>query len=86
MATQIAHINDESGLEIPSELVKQASLCAGDSVELVASANGGLALVKSENAPKPRRRKTIDEIVAGIPEGAVTGEYDWGPPQGVEVW
>jgi len=86
MATQFIRINDEVGVEISSDLAEQASLSVGKPVELVSNGKGGLVLVKSSDPAKIRRRKTIEEIVDGIPEGAVTGEYDWGPPQGVEVW
>ena len=86
MATQIIRINDEVGVEISSDLAEQASLSVGKPVELVSNGKGGLVLVKSSDPAKIRRQKTIEEIVDGIPEDAVTGEYDWGPPQGVEVW
>jgi len=86
MATQFIRINDEVGVEISSDLAEQASLSVGKPVELVSNGKGGLVLVKSSDPAKIRRQKTIEEIVDGIPEGAVTGEYDWGPPQGVEVW
>lgn len=86
MATQVVRINNEVGVEIPSELAEQASLSVGKPVELISNGKGGLLLVKSSDRAKPRKRKTIDEIVDGIPEGAITGEYDWGSPQGVEVW
>ena len=86
MATQVVRINNEVGVEIPSELAEQASLSVGKPVELVSNGKGGLVLIKSSGAAMLRKRKTIDEIVDGIPEGAVAGEYDWGPPQGVEVW
>lgn len=84
MATPIVFIEDEAGVEIPAELAEQASLSVGKPVELISNGKGGLLLVKSSDRAKPRKRKTIDEIVDGIPEGAVTGEYDSGAPQGIE--
>ncbi len=86
MATQIVRVGNALAVEIPEELAAQASLSAGEFVEWVPNGNGGLELVKSSTETIHRKRKTLDEIVDGIPEGAVTGEYDWGPPQGVEVW
>lgn len=84
MPTQIVFIEDEAGVEISAELAEQASLSVGKPVKLVSNGKGGLVLVKSSEPARHRNRKTIDEIVAGIPEDAVTGEYDWGAPQGIE--
>jgi antitoxin component of MazEF toxin-antitoxin module len=84
MATQVVRTNNEVGVEIPSELAEQASLSVGKPVELISNGKGGLLLVKSSDRAKARKRKTIHEIVDGIPEGAVTGEYDSGAPQGFE--
>jgi antitoxin component of MazEF toxin-antitoxin module len=75
-------------VEIPEELVARASLPVGEPVEWVSNGSGGIALVKQSESGSvnPRKRKTLEEILEGIPEGACMQEIDWGPPRGAEVW
>jgi antitoxin component of MazEF toxin-antitoxin module len=88
MTTRIVRVGNTLTVEIPEELVAQASLPVGEPVEWVPNASGGLALVKQlDSSPAlPRKRKTLDEILKGIPDGATMQEIDWGPPRGVEFW
>ena len=88
MTTRITRVGNTLTVEIPEELAAQASITAGEPVEWVASGPGSLALVKQQDAPSahPRRRMTLDEILAGIPENAEMENIDWGPPRGAEVW
>lgn len=88
MTTQIVRIGNTLTVEIPEEAIAQTDLRVGEPVDWIPNGRGGIELVKrSDSAPaRPRRRKTLDEILEGIPEGVCTGEIDWGHPQGVEVW
>jgi antitoxin component of MazEF toxin-antitoxin module len=88
MTTKIVRVGNTLTVEIPEELVTQAALPVGEPVEWVANGAGSIALIKkSEPAPtNPRKRKTLDDILEGIPEGAEMEEIDWGPPRGAEVW
>ena len=88
MTTRIVRIGNTLTVEIPEELVAQAALPVGEPVEWVANGNGSIALVMpSDPVPaKQRKRKTLDDILEGIPEGVSMGEIDWGPPRGVEFW
>ncbi len=88
MATQIVRVGDTLTVEIPEELLTQAALPVGEPLEWVANGNGSIALVKKpETTPtSKRKRKTLDELLEGIPEGARMEEIDWGPPRGAEVW
>jgi antitoxin component of MazEF toxin-antitoxin module len=88
MATQIVRVGNTLTVEVPEELLVQASLPVGEPVEWVLNGNGSIALVKlSDSAPvNLRKRKTLEEILEGIPEGACMQEIDWGPPRGVEFW
>lgn len=88
MTTRIVRVGNTLTVEIPEELVAQASLPVGEPVEWVPNASGGLALVKKFDSAltNPQRRKTLEEILEGIPEGATMQEIDWGPPRGVEFW
>ncbi|MGD0293091.1 MAG: hypothetical protein ABSB30_04495 [Terracidiphilus sp.] len=88
MTTRIVRVGNTLTVEIPEELVAQAALPVGEPVEWVPNESGGIALIKSaQSAPaNPRKRKTLEEILEGIPEGASMQEIDWGPPRGVEFW
>lgn len=87
MTTQIVRVGNTLTVEIPEEMAAQAELAPGEPVEWVSNGTGSIALVKKSNPrAKPRKRKTLDELLEGIPEGTRIPEYDWGPPQGVEFW
>jgi antitoxin component of MazEF toxin-antitoxin module len=88
MTTRIVRVGNTLTVEIPEELLAQASLPVGEPLEWVANGSGGISLVKSsDSAPAtPRKRKTLEEILEGIPEGTCIPEYDWGSPHGVEFW
>ncbi len=88
MTTRIVRVGNTLTVEIPEELVAQASLPVGEPVEWVSNGSGGIALVKKSDVAfaNPRKRKTLEEILEGIPEGATMQEIDWGPPRGVEFW
>jgi antitoxin component of MazEF toxin-antitoxin module len=87
MATKIVRVGNTLMVEIPEELAAKASLAEGEAVEWAPNGNGGIALVKqSDSATPPRKRKTLEELLEGIPEGTRIPEYDWGPPRGKEVW
>ena len=88
MTTRIVRVGNTLTVEIPEELVAQASLPVGEPVEWVSNGSGGIALVKQTGitSAMPRKRKTLEEILEGIPEGASMEEIDWGPPRGAEVW
>ena len=86
MTTQIVRVGNTLTVEIPEELVAQASLPVGEPLEWVSNGNGSIALVKQSTSTRPRKRRTLEELLEGIPEGPRIPEYDWGPPRGVEVW
>jgi len=86
MTTRIVRVGNTLTVEIPEELVAQAALPVGEPVEWVSSGNGSIMLVKQSNVTRPHKRKTLEELLEGLEEGDSLGEYDWGPPRGVEVW
>lgn len=86
MTTQIVRAGNTLTVEIPEELVAQASLPVGEPVEWISNGNGSIALVKPSAAVPPRKRKSLEELLETLPEGTCIPEYDWGPPRGVEVW
>jgi antitoxin component of MazEF toxin-antitoxin module len=86
MTTQIVRVGNTLTVEIPEELVAQAALPVGEPVEWVANGNGGITLVKQSAFTSSRKRKTLEEILEGIPESASVPEYDWNLPRGAEIW
>jgi antitoxin component of MazEF toxin-antitoxin module len=86
MTTRIVRVGNTLTVEIPEELVAQAALPVGEPVEWVSNGNGSITLVKQSTSTQLRKRKTLEELLEGIPEGTRIPEYDWGPPRGVEVW
>lgn len=87
MTTKIVRVGNTLTVEIPEELAAQAELAPGEPVEWVPNGSGSITLLKQSNPPKKRRKRmTLEELLEGIPEGTRIPEYDWGPPQGVEVW
>jgi antitoxin component of MazEF toxin-antitoxin module len=87
MTTRIVRVGNTLTVEIPEELVAQAALPVGEPVEWVPNGSGSIALVKQSNpAAKPGKRKTLEELLEGIPECADMEKIDWGPDRGAEVW
>jgi antitoxin component of MazEF toxin-antitoxin module len=88
MTTRIVRVGNTLTVDIPEELVAEASLPVGEPVEWVANGAGSLALVSSSKslARKNPADMTLDELMEGLEEGDSLGEYDWGPARGVEVW
>ncbi|MGD0546230.1 MAG: hypothetical protein ABR991_00185 [Terracidiphilus sp.] len=88
MTTRIVRVGNTLTVEIPEELAIEASLPIGEPVEWVRNGSGGIALVKQSDSTtvNRRKRKTLEEILEGIPEEATMEEIDWGPPRGAEIW
>jgi antitoxin component of MazEF toxin-antitoxin module len=86
MTTRIVRVGNTLTVEIPEALAAEAALPVGEPVEWVPNGSGSIALVKSSTSTRPRKRKTLEELLEGIPEGASMQEIDWGPPRGVEFW
>src|SRR5271157_1088909 len=83
MTTRIVRVGNTLTVEIPEELAEQAELAAGEPVEWIANGSGSIALVKqSSPGAKPRKRKTLEELLEGIPEGAEMEKIEWGPDRG----
>jgi antitoxin component of MazEF toxin-antitoxin module len=86
MSTQIVRVGNTLTVEIPEELVAQAGLQVGEPLEWVSNGNGSIALVRPSATANAHKSMTLEQLLEGIPEGTSLGEYDWGPPRGVEFW
>ncbi|MGN0484030.1 MAG: AbrB/MazE/SpoVT family DNA-binding domain-containing protein [Lachnospiraceae bacterium] len=80
MQTQVKPWGNSQGIRISKEILREAGIKTGDILDVKVS-DGEIILVK------PFRHKTLEERAA-VYGGALNldGEYDWGEPQGREVW
>jgi len=75
--------NGESqGLRITKALLADAQIDIGDDVNITVK-NGALIVTP---ARKIRKKYTLKDLVAKIPEDYQVTETDWGEPVGNEVW
>ncbi len=88
METKINRVGDLLMVVIPEELVARAGFEIGEALEWTSGGYGQITLRRpaAMAANRTRDRITLEELLEGVPDGGVGGEYDWGPPQGVEFW
>jgi len=82
MLTRLQKWGNSQGLRISRELLAQADIDVGDSVEV--SAHDGTLVVTP--ARRIRGGVSLEELVDRIPGAYTPDELDWGPPSGREVW
>jgi antitoxin component of MazEF toxin-antitoxin module len=81
MTTRIVRVGNTLTVEIPEELVTQASLLVGEPVEWVANGNGSISLVSSDSWEYKHIRAGLVELETGkgISNERVTEWLDrWG--------
>jgi antitoxin component of MazEF toxin-antitoxin module len=65
MTTRIVRVGNTLTVEIPEELVAQASLPVGEPVEWVSNGNGTISLVSPDSWEHKHIRAGLDELKAG---------------------
>jgi antitoxin MazE len=80
MKTRVQKWGNSLALRIPKSFAVEAGLCADAAVEL-SLADG--ALVVRPITPQPL---TLEELLRGITDENLHGEWDTGPAVGKEVW
>jgi antitoxin MazE len=68
-------------LRVPKAMAQEIGASDGKAAEM--SVRDGKLVIE---VTKPKRRNTLDELVAGITPENRHEEIDWGPPVGNEVW
>jgi antitoxin MazE len=68
-------------IRLPQPMAAALSIEKGTQVELQMEENGFRVIV-----PSTPRSFTLAELLQGITPDNLHGEYDWGKPQGNEVW
>jgi antitoxin MazE len=80
MNTTIQKWGNSQGLRIAKEVLAEAKLDVGDTMEIEVKPK--VIILR-----KPARKKlSLAELVKKIPKGYKSKEYDWGKPMGKEVW
>ncbi len=80
MKTRVQKWGNSLALRIPKSFATEAGLCADAAVEL--SLVDGVLLVQPIT-PQPL---TLDELMRGITDENLHGEWDTGPAVGKEIW
>ncbi len=82
MLTRIQKWGNSQGLRLPKQVLEDARLSSGDSVDV--TVEDGLIVIAP--ARRVRGRQRLEELVSRIPKGYRAEEMDWGEPAGKEVW
>ena len=86
MITRLQAWGNSQGVRLPKSLLSALRLAAGASVEIELSPKKDAIIVKPITAPSQvRGRHRIEDLVAGMPKGYKTAEFDWGT-SGREAW
>jgi len=82
MVTKIQKWGNSQGLRLAKQLLEDARIAVGDSVDVVA--RDGVIVI----APLKRVRgsQSLRELVSRIPKSYKTQEINWGKPIGREMW
>ena len=80
MDVQVKEWGNSQGIRLPKSIMREAGIKLDDYLQIKAE-NGRIIL------SRPFHHKTLKERIAesGVPLVAME-EYDWGEPQGDEVW
>jgi len=65
MTTRIVRVGNTLTVEIPEEMVAQASLPVGDPVEWVSNGDGTISLVSADSWEHRHIQQGLDELAAG---------------------
>jgi antitoxin MazE len=79
MQSHVKKWGNSQGLRLPQELLRKVNLAVGDEVEISVE-DQKLVITKS------RRRRSLDDLLALMPDDYQTTEEDLGPPVGLEEW
>lgn len=82
MLAKIQKWGNSQGLRIKKALLSDAQINVGDDVNI--SVKDGALIVTP--AQRTRRKYSLKELVAKIPNDYQAKETDWGKPAGKEVW
>ncbi len=79
MEAKIRHWGNSLALRIPRDYAQNLQLQEGSAVTL--ELRDGALLIRPD-----RQKPTLDALLRGVTPELVSGEEDWGAPQGAEEW
>ena len=82
MIAKIQKWGNSQGLRFPRELLRQAHVDVGDTVDI--SVEKGGFIVKPTSVRRGKYR--IRQLLSNVPQDYHPGEVDWGKPSGKEAW
>jgi antitoxin MazE len=86
MTTTLQAWGNSQGVRLPKTLLAALGLENGAAVELELTPNKDAIIVRPSRArAQVRGRHRIEDLVAAMPKGYKTAEFDWGT-EGREVW
>ncbi|MCF6313483.1 MAG: AbrB/MazE/SpoVT family DNA-binding domain-containing protein [Verrucomicrobiales bacterium] len=87
MKTTLKRWGNSQGIRIPKRIVETLGMAIGSELVVELSADQSLITVIPTRDSRPvRGRHRIEDLVASSTPDAFESEYDWGEPQGREVW
>jgi antitoxin MazE len=86
VTTTLQAWGNSQGVRLPKALLASLDLKSGAAVEIELSPKKDAIIVRPAKAPsRVRGRHRIEDLVAAIPRGNKTAEFEWGT-SGCEVW
>ena len=82
MVTKVQKWGNSQGLRLSKELLADVHIEVGDPVH-VSVRDGSLVITP---ARRVRGGRSLEELVARLPQDYQPSELDWGSPAGSEVW
>jgi len=87
MNTTLQRWGNSQGVRIPKAIVDSLGMEVGSELTIELSADRSqITITPTRDARPVRGRHRIEDLVASSSPEAFDGEYDWGEPQGKEVW
>ena len=87
MNTTLQRWGNSQGVRIPKTIVESLGMRIGSELTIELSADRSRITITPTRETRPvRGRHRIEDLVASSSLGAFDGEYDWGEPEGKEVW
>jgi len=87
MKTTLQRWGNSQGIRIPKKLVESLGMGIGSELLVELSEDQTrITVTPSQDSRPVRGRHRIEDLIASSAPDAFDGEYDWGEPQGKEVW
>jgi len=85
--TTLQRWGNSQGIRIPKTFLQTLGMEVGTELTLELADDNSTLIIKPAKDRRPvRGRHRIEDLVAASAPNAFEGEFDWGRPQGKEVW